>query len=87
MMKSLPADTGDFRDASSISGSGRSPGGGHNNPLQYSCQELNPIDRGAQWAMVHKVTKSQTRLKQLSISTSESGTGKFCCRGHILNIF
>ena len=49
----------------SISGSGRSPGDGHGNPLQYSCWE-NPMDRGVWWAMVHGVAKSQTRLKQLS---------------------
>ena len=41
------------------SGSGRSPGGGHGNPLQYSCLE-NPMDRGAWRATVHEVTKSQT---------------------------
>ena len=46
----------------SIPGSGRSPGGGHGNPLNYSCLE-NPMDRGAWWATVHWVTKSQTRLK------------------------
>ena len=45
--------------------SGRSPGGGHGNRLQYSCLE-NPMDRGAWWATVHGVTKSQTRLKRLS---------------------
>ena len=44
-------------DLGLIPGSGRSPGGGHGNPLQYSCLE-NPIDRGAWWAIVHKVTKS-----------------------------
>ena len=44
-----------------ISGLGRSPGGGHGNPLQYSYLE-NPMDRGAWWATVHGVTKSQTRL-------------------------
>ena len=44
-----PADAGDVRDYSSIPGSERSPGGGHGNPLQYSCPE-NPMDRGAQWA-------------------------------------
>ena len=44
-----------------IPGLRRSPGGGHGNPLQYSCPE-NPIDRGAWWAIVHGVTKSQTRL-------------------------
>ena len=44
-------------DLSSIPGSGRSPGGGLGNPLQYSCLE-NPMDRGAWWAIVHKVAKS-----------------------------
>ena len=48
-----------------IPGLGRSPGGGHSNPLQYSCLE-KPMARGAQWATVHGVTKSQTRLKWLS---------------------
>ena len=43
----------------SIPGSGRSPGGGHGNPFQYSCLE-NPMDRGAQWATGRGVTKSQT---------------------------
>ena len=46
-------------ETDSISGSGRSPGGGHYNPLQYSCLE-NPMDRGAWWATIHGVTKSQT---------------------------
>ena len=44
-------------DLSSIPGSGRSPGGGHSDPLQYSCLE-NPWDRGAWWAAVHGVTQS-----------------------------
>ena len=48
-----------------IAGLGRSPRGGHGNPLQYSYLE-NPMDRGAWWATVHGVTKSQTRLKRLS---------------------
>ena len=47
----------------SIPGSGRYPGGGRGNPLQYSCLE-NPIDRGAWWATVHRVTKNQTWLSQ-----------------------
>ena len=47
------------RNMSSIPGWGRSPGGGHGNPLQYSCLE-NPMDRGTWWAMVHRVTKSRT---------------------------
>ena len=50
-------------------GSGRSPGGGNGNPLQYSCLE-NPTDRETWWATVHRVTKSQTRLKWLSTVTS-----------------
>ena len=53
------------RDAGLIPGSGRSPGGGHSNPLQYSFLE-NPMDREAWWATVHGVTKSWTQLKQVS---------------------
>ena len=53
------------RDTSSIPGSGRPPGERNGNPLQYSCLE-NPMDRGAWQATVHRVAKSQTRLKWLS---------------------
>jgi len=60
--KSLPANAGDARDAGFISGSGRSPGGGNDNPLQYSCLE-NFMDKGAWWATVHGVTKSWTLLR------------------------
>ena len=56
VVKNLSANAGDGRDAGSIPGSGRSPGGGHGNPLQYSCLE-NPTDR---WATAHRVEKSQT---------------------------
>ena len=52
-------------DVGSIPGLGRSPGGGHGNPLQYSCLE-NPIDRGAWQATVHGVAKSQTGLSNLA---------------------
>ena len=65
MVKNPPASAGDVRDTGLISGSGRSPGGGHGSPLQYSCLD-SPMDRGAWWATVHRVAKSQTRLKQLS---------------------
>ena len=65
MVKNLPANVGDRRDASAVSGWGRLPGGGNGKPLQYSCLE-NPMDRGAGQATVHRVAKSQTRLKQLS---------------------
>ena len=57
--------TCNIRDAGSIPGWGRSPGGGHGDPLQYSCLE-NPMDRGAWRATVHGVAKSWTRLKQMS---------------------
>ena len=57
VVKSLPAIAGDFRDAGSVPGSGRSLGGGHGNPHQYSYQK-NPMDRGAWWATAHKVAKS-----------------------------
>ena len=58
VVKNLLANAGDERDAGSIPGSGRSPGGRHGNPIQYSCLE-NPMDRGAWWATVHGVAKSQ----------------------------
>ena len=63
-----PADAGNMRDLGSILQSGRFPGRGHGNPLQYSCLE-NPMDRGAWWATVHRMAKSQTQLKQLSTQT------------------
>ena len=68
VIKNLPANTGGIRNLGSIPGSGRSPGGGHGNPLQYFCLE-NPKDRGAWRATVHRVTKSWTRLKRLSTYT------------------
>ena len=49
----------DIEDTGPIPGSGRSPRGGHDNPLQYSCLE-NPIDRGAWWFMVHRFTELDT---------------------------
>ena len=57
--KESVCNAGDAWDAGLIPGLGRSPGGGHGNPLQYSCLEY-PMDRGAWWATVHGVTKSQT---------------------------
>ena len=62
MVKDPPANAGDVRDSGSIPGSGRSPGGAHGNPLQYSCPE-NPMDRGAWRATVYRIAKSQTRVK------------------------
>ena len=66
MGKNPPANAGDVRDLGLIPGSGRSPGGGNGNPLQYSCLE-NPMDREAWWVIVHGVAKSWTRLKRLSM--------------------
>ena len=52
-------------DLGSIPGSGRSPGEGNGNPLQYFCME-NPMDRGAWWVTVHRAAKSRTRLRTYS---------------------
>ena len=57
--KDLPAKAGDAGDMGSIPGLGRFSGGGHGNSLQYSCPE-NSMDRGAWWAIVHRVAKSRT---------------------------
>ena len=63
--KESACSAGAAGDAVSIPGSGRSPGGGNGNPVQYSCPE-NPMDRGAWWASVHRVGHTKT-LKQLSM--------------------
>ena len=55
MVNNLPSSAGDAGDTGLIPGLGRSPGGEHDNPLQYSCLE-NPMDRGAWQAIVHGVT-------------------------------
>ena len=68
VLKNPPANAGDLRDLGSIPGSGRTSGGGHGNPLQYSCLE-NPMDRGAWWAIDHSVAKSWTLQKWLSTHT------------------
>jgi len=68
VVKNPTASVGDIRDLSSIPGSGRSPEGGHGNPLQYSHLE-NPMDRGAWRAIVHGIAKSWTGLKRLSTHT------------------
>ena len=62
MVKKPPDDAGDIGGAGSIPGLGKSSGGWHGNPLQYSCLE-NPMDRGVWWATVHGVPKSRTPLK------------------------
>ena len=62
VVKNLPANA----DAGSIPRSGRPPGGGNGNPLQYSCLE-NPKDRGAWQAKIHRATQSWIQLKRLSM--------------------
>ena len=60
VVKNLPANAGDMRDTGSIIGSGRYPGVGNGNPLQYSRLE-NPMGRVAWWATIHGVAKSRTK--------------------------
>ena len=72
--KESTCNAGDAGDMGSIPGLGRSPGGGHGTPLQYSCLET-PMDRGAWCTMVHRVPKSRTRLKLLGTHTCVRGAG------------
>ena len=69
VVKNLPGNAGDVRDVDSTPELERSPGGGHSNPLQYSFLE-NSMDRGAWWATVREVSKSQTWLSDWACTTS-----------------
>ena len=71
MLKNPPANAGDARDRGSVPGCGRSPGGGKDNPFQYSCLE-NSVDRGAWWATVDGVPKIEQAgcIKSWCISQS-----------------
>ena len=68
MVKDLPPNAEDAGDVGYIPGWGRCSGEEHGNSLQYSCLK-SPMDRGAWWATVHRVIKSWTQLKQLSMHT------------------
>ena len=68
MVKNLPAYAGDTGDLALIPGSGRSPGVGNDNPLQYSCLE-NPMDREAWQATVHEVEKESDMTEQEHLSS------------------
>ena len=72
-VKNLLASAGDIKETQvgEIPGLGRSPGGGHSNPLQYSCLE-NPMDRGAWWDMAHGVAKTWTQLKHISMRNKKN---------------
>ena len=74
VVKNLPANAGDIRDAGSIPGLGRSLGGGHDHLLQYSCPE-NPTDRGAWQGTVHRIT---------GLDTTEATWHTHTCMAHIL---
>ena len=69
VVKNLPASAGDISDMGVIPWWERDLGEGHGNPLKYFCLE-NPMDRGAWWATVHRIAKSQTRLKGLNTHSS-----------------
>ena len=75
----LKASACNAGDLGSIPGSGRSPGEGNGNPLQYSCLE-NPMDGGAWWATVHGVAKSRTRLNDFTFTFQGN-----CCLEHNLS--
>ena len=77
VVRNPPASAGDVRDMGSIPGSGRFPGIGNGNPLQYSCLG-NSMDSGAWWATVHSIAKSQTRLKHLSTHECRHSINKIC---------
>ena len=65
VVKDSPANAGDARDMGLIPGSGRSPGVGNGNPLQYSCLKTS-MDRRAWWAIVHGVTEESNITERLN---------------------
>ena len=69
-VKNLPTNEGDSGVVGLIPRSGRSPGVGNGNPLQYSCLE-NPMDRRAYWDTVHRVAKSQTQLSDWACTQAQ----------------
>ena len=82
VVNNSPANARGLKDLGSISASGRSPGGGHSNPLQYSCLE-NPMNRGAWQGTVNRVSKSWTWLKWLSTHNIwNGGVRKVDCPHH-----
>ena len=86
VVKNLPANPGKVRDAGLIPGSGRFPGGGHSNPLQYSSLE-NPMDRGDWWAAVYRVAKSRTWLSTQAREAEPSNRCRFGVTFLTLSVF
>ena len=86
MVKNLPVNARDLGDVGSIPGLGRSSGEGNGNTLQYSCLE-NPMDRGAWWATVHGVIKSQTRLSDFTSLHIKLGVSEVSELRHIVVIW
>ena len=88
VVKNPPVNAGDIKDVGLIPGLGRFRGGGHSNPLQYSCLE-NSSDWGAWWAIVHRIAQSRTLLKWLSTYGHWQGLTirvYFLAKGKFLNI-
>ena len=81
--KNLPTNAGDARDTGSIPGLGGPPGGGNDNPFQYSSIE-NTMDRGAWWVTVHRVTKSQTQLSMHTFIEGDMCSTPALGRVHVL---
>ena len=75
VVKNPPANAVDLRDEALVPGLGRAPGGGHGNPLQYSCLE-NPMDRGVWQAIVHGVTKRRRWLKRFSTAHTHTSSSQ-----------
>ena len=79
MVNNLPASAGDTGDSASVSGPGRSPEGGHGNPLEYSCLE-NPTDRGAWRALVHSLAESDMTEVTSCTQTRDVRVSSVLCR-------
>jgi len=82
-VKNPPVSAGDTKDVGLVPGSVQSPGGGKGNPFQYSCLK-NPMDRGAWWATVQRVAKSQTLLSNYAESLLYA---RHCSKGFTLLIY
>ena len=83
-VKKSACNAGDWGNMGLIHGLGRSPGGGNGNPFQYSCLK-NPMDRGAWWATVHGITKSQAQLRNWAHTHTHTHTHTRVLPVHVLS--